>query len=518
MATTETGIVITAIDKTKAGFRAVGRGAKASLGAVRKIAENAGKAMKGFGVAAALANQTLELGAKAMQLWQSSIGAAIEKAFAFRDANDPMVKQLKAFKDNVDRLSARIGDVFLPLLQGVADVLNPVLDRTIEWLNVNRKLIGSKIISFLESAAKILVKGVAWGIILVSRAVSGWIQIWNVLKVAVNTSISVMLEGLSKVLDAIAVAALKVGEEGLGRSVNEATKAVAGLARQFEESADNSKAKIQEQIEAQQELEDKVRQFEGVVVGVIGGTAVQAYKRLNEASKGQSKTEEEAQAIAEKREKQSEQVHQKVQARIDERAKKRRKDSELQVELAKKEEAAQEEFAKKVKQTGNAIGQNLGGALAKVFKGAMSLQDAFKMVLMQAAKIAASRAIMMLLGGGFGGGVAAGIVGGLFKEGGFVPPVKKFAHGGGVTGGSIGRDTVPALLEPGERVQSRSEVQAMQKFIRDFGGAPGGGGSKINVNITQSVPVSRAEQERSLRDSVLPAVNSLVENRQFKFA
>jgi hypothetical protein len=77
--------------------------------------------------------------------------------------------------------------------------------------------------------------------------------------------------------------------------------------------------------------------------------------------------------------------------------------------------------------------------------------------------------------------------------------VKKMARGGLVTGGVAGRDSVPALLQPGEFVVPKKDVDAAKR----------GGGGGVNVQISTTVPPSRGEMKRYLRQNLVPALRDL---------
>lgn len=89
------------------------------------------------------------------------------------------------------------------------------------------------------------------------------------------------------------------------------------------------------------------------------------------------------------------------------------------------------------------------------------------------------------------------------------------ADGGLVVGGSIGRDSVPAMLMPGEFVVPAAQVRQNVAAGRapDDSGASGGrgGGGAVNINVSQQsfVPGTKADFNRSVREAVLPAIRQL---------
>ena len=98
------------------------------------------------------------------------------------------------------------------------------------------------------------------------------------------------------------------------------------------------------------------------------------------------------------------------------------------------------------------------------------------------------------------GAAALGMVKGLLSN---LPSPEGMAAGGMVRGGVANRDSVPAMLMPGEVVVPKRHVDA----LRDAEGNGGGGGTNIQINTT--VPPSRAEMKRYLRQNLVPAMREL---------
>lgn len=82
-----------------------------------------------------------------------------------------------------------------------------------------------------------------------------------------------------------------------------------------------------------------------------------------------------------------------------------------------------------------------------------------------------------------------------------LPAPKEFAAGGLVTGGTPGRDSVPAVLTPGEFVLTKKQTDELR-----MGGGMGGG---VNISLTSKIPPSKAEMKKFVRQNVLPALRDL---------
>ena len=93
----------------------------------------------------------------------------VQASLEFRKKNDPVVKQFEQMKKNAQLLRAALGDVLIPVIQAVAAAFQSVDGSLLGWIRSNRKLIASKIVEFLGKAAIILTKGIAAGVLIVSK-------------------------------------------------------------------------------------------------------------------------------------------------------------------------------------------------------------------------------------------------------------------------------------------------------------------------------------------------------------
>ena len=168
------------------------------------------------------------------------------------------------------------------------------------------------------------------------------------------------------------------------------------------------------------------------------------------------------------------------------------------------------------------IGNKMGSVVADVIKGQKKSGQAFVEIMQQAlfltievikqslmayavktmglliAGEVASKGIFGLVTGAILASIALSAFQGLISK---LPAgqVKGYAQGGLVTGGVAGRDSVPAMLTPGEFVVPTRDVDA----------ARSGGGSSVNMTINTAVPPSRAEMKRYIRQNLIPAMRDL---------
>ena len=168
------------------------------------------------------------------------------------------------------------------------------------------------------------------------------------------------------------------------------------------------------------------------------------------------------------------------------------------------------------------IGNKMGSVMADVVKGQKKAGQAFAEIMQQAlwltievikqslmgyavktmglliAGEVASKGVFGLITGAILGAIALSAFQGLISK---LPAgqVQGMAQGGLVTGGVAGRDSVPAMLTPGEFVVPKRDVDA----------ARSGGGSSVNMTINTAVPPSRAEMKRYIRQNLIPAMRDL---------
>ena len=82
---------------------------------------------------------------------------------------------------------------------------------------------------------------------------------------------------------------------------------------------------------------------------------------------------------------------------------------------------------------------------------------------------------------------------------------KGMAEGGLVTGGVANRDSVPAMLMPGEFVLTKNQTES----LRQGGGGGLGGPPVVNIELSSSLPPSRAEMKKYVRQNIVPALREL---------
>lgn len=220
-----------------------------------------------------------------------------------------------------------------------------------------------------------------------------------------------------------------------------------------------------------------------------------------------------------------------------------RADAAAQAEADRQAEAARTEairtaaaervrIAEEAARREQAVAQRLEGSLLGAYESAKQGPKAFAdYALRELERIAVSsvlRLVARALASAFTGGVGGALLGVLgFADGGIVP--QRFASGGRVTGGTPGKDSVPALLMPGELVVPRDVASTLpQSFVDALLGrrsmprmaaggavgsaavaAPAAAPVYVSLNVATPAPPSGAAVERMVRDSLPRALASL---------
>lgn len=146
-------------------------------------------------------------------------------------------------------------------------------------------------------------------------------------------------------------------------------------------------------------------------------------------------------------------------------------------------DAIAHEQAKHDQQVAQGLGSAMGSAIGQLISGTAKADVVMKKMLLNIAAMLAKIALMNAFAGAFGG--VGGIFGGALASGLFGGI--GMAEGGWVQGGVKGRDSVRAILMPGEYVVSnaersaaKSDPMAMTRMVSRIVSGPNGGGGAIS--------------------------------------
>jgi len=280
--------------------------AKASSGVsslragLNKMGAGAGRAFAAAGDGITVLNQGLEVGKKAMELWRSTVVDSIDTALRFREEGDETLAFFDGMKRESELVKARIGDALLPVMQGFIESLGATKGEISGWIEQNRKLIGSELVSWVAKVGKLLITGVAKGTEAVVTIWKGWEMLVGTLRGALEAFFGATLSGIEKLLEALATAAEFYGKGDMAKSLRNTAAAAKALGEEFSRSSDESIKGVQESASSLDELTGKIDELEKGALKRLEAGATHAQKAVQKSVAGTNKTlEEQAKAADE---------------------------------------------------------------------------------------------------------------------------------------------------------------------------------------------------------------------------
>ena len=499
-------IALTMKDTASKGIRGVGKSATFAMKSVQKLGSVGGAALKGFAIAATGFNQSLELFKKGAEVFRMFTDRARE----YRGENDELIKSFEKSNDLVGSLAARIGDTLIVVFNALVAALGPTIQAFENFLDVNRKIISIQIIEFLETFASVTVNVVGKAMIYGSRVVAGFQLVFETLFTVVTNTVEGVVKGMAYLVDRLGAFASII--PGVGDDIKKFADDVAlsmfNMADGTGQSIEDMSKNMATIIEDSENLEFQIGNVTTKIQGFIKTTAESAKAKILPGALGEIR---------------------KVNTELDKTPEKAKKANESLKEF----EITQESIANLAGTLTASMGTMFsslvtGGEQAKGALGA-ALTDMLTTVVSFTEQVVIASQIQAMSQSGaaasFGGPVAiiaatalvAAIFKGLISQ---IPETQSFASGGMVRGGVRGRDSVPALLMPGEYVMNTNQVDAMRSMFSNMdgvnntgrfanGGTVGTVGGGVTVNISTAVPLSKAELTRYVRSSIVPALNDL---------
>lgn len=632
MADTETiGLIINVQSQNAAALEKIS-GQLSNIGkSSEKAAGSASKGVTAFqtlGKSFVFLNQGLEASKKAFRLFEQTVVSSIAKALDFRDATDPGKRAITEFGREVEVTQARLGDMFVPLLVGVAKAVTPILKAFQNWISLNRELIQSDIIKWVATLSLALTSTLGAAV----NVVSG---IWLGLKLTVIGVLMDIAKGLE-----IITAPLDL----LPDSFQAALGPLANMSATFGDFFEHQKKEAGQAI---QDWKDQNKAVEGLNLAVadVIGTAEHLAGSFKDASQKGRKTSAERAAAFAKEKKELEELdkifqesakraananaeHDKEVATAREKFRAaesaaleasyayqvqldREKNAAIEQGLDQQKEALDEflsdtensardraaaivqamdalknvdlpndkieerqkelkkllrstnkeiarETAESYRKVGSIISSTLGDALSNVIDGTFNAVDILKGLAKSVIKllvdIAAQSIVSSLIQQSANEAVAEAAVTSNARTAAsaafaanigipFIGPIvaaaaavaafaaaSAFAAGGLVEGGTPGKDSVPAMLTPGEYVLPTHVVESIRAgrppskqahyssggMVSARGGSGGSsGGSPVQQNFMMFTS-SRAQFNKVYRDNFIPATQRLKRNRVIK--
>jgi len=512
MAQYDVPVTITATDKASGPLAKIAKAAKGAQSVVAKFGAVGGAALRGFAVATTGLNQGLELFKKGVEVFR----AFTDKSREYRDENDKLIKSFDESNNLIGSLAARVGDVLINAFNAAIKAMTPLIKSFRTFLVTNQKLIGLKLIEYFRDFALLMTTGVAKSIVGVTRIVTFFALAWEAVKLAVNKSFQLLLNGVGMIIEGYANIASYipgVGEK-ISKGMMKAAEGARALGDEFAESGETAKKEIESLLTEQELLEQQIGKVEKTIKNGIGKVAVAAMSGLTDASAGSNeKLGETAEKVGE-----TTKEVKKLDTAIDETHAK-------SIAMAQGLAGLYDTIGTSFGQTFTALitGAEKSGEVFTKFIGE-SLQATIQLarnsiISAQLTAIANSAA-----GASFGGPLAiigvTSIVAAIFET--LLAKLPGMAEGGMVRGGRSGQDSVPALLMPGEYVMNVNQVEAMRQMFSNMdgvnssgrfanGGTVGPGPSLGGVNITirsEALP-NKTEVAKYVRSTIMPAMRDL---------
>jgi hypothetical protein len=477
----EVGIKITAKDLTGKAFASVSSGAKRAADTINKMPKAFKEVSKTLSILTTGVNQAFELWAKIRSRVIEVINATVNASLEFRSATDPMVVWMADQRKEVELIKARIGDALLPAIRGFGEAINEVSGRTSKWIAENRKMLATKVIEWISRFVQGLAQLVR-GLGFVAQAGALVKSVFSGILVVANGMIGGILKGFGKLFEGFgAIEKLIPGLRAAGEADQSIGKNLGEWGDVFLSTANdsiNSLTQVGAQLDAIAAGADKA----ALAVENIGSRGAELAGKFVGTDTGAGGTIKKKKLTPEELEaekKKLKAIEMKYGAQVDayltEQAKKRHdmavKASNESIERLEAERNASLETYKE-------IGTTMASSLIEGAIAGTEAKDIFKQMLSQMAKLlidfvtksimanAALTASSVAAPAAAQSGIAAPIV---------VPVImaamlamvqgliSKFALGGVVRGGTAGRDTVPAMLTPGEMVLTPSEARRYQR-------------------------------------------------------
>jgi len=607
MADKKYGILLTAKDEASKAVLKLSKTMGASTKAVKKLGSVGGAAFKGLRDAVILANQGTDLLMKAFGPLVGAVGSTIDAFAELRGEANPLVMQFSRLRDRTMSLKSALGSGFVGAIVAIGKAFDPVIKRSVEFLDKNRKLIATKIVQFLFKAARALTEGIAsalqtvndlwatWNVTVDTAVVTitNWLGAWTETMLVIGGSekqLALYNKRLDKLADANHKAKLRIDAAGeahqnfsgdiektkqaILKLINEGYKPAVAAAKVLAESAGgtplesagNAILRIKDYAFDLIPALDKVAGQFGSGLSVKEGTTAfeQWERRIDRVNRQLGVAGPKSiSAIRAELEKLYSDMGVELDFKIDmenvelatEALQTFTDTAEISLLDAKESFMLLNDTMEQTVSLGGYMTQafgdlattisDAGGAMVDVLfevrDGTYEMGDAFIVVLSSVAKgiidtvktailaYAAEAAAKQyaahasypwgLVVGAAAGAAMLGAVSALLGK---VPeelkvekPVKA-NRGGIVPGHRTGRDTVPAMLTPGELVipADITDLLLGRKGSRNFnkGGIvsrDAGAGVVVNFNEQSIMPRTPAEMERFVRDDLVPVLNRL---------
>lgn len=300
MGVEKTGVELNLKENVTAALKRAGAAAIKAGGAMRGAGNAASGAFSAAGASLTGLNSGLEIAKKGMELFRAAVTDNITKALEFKDVNDQSVQGFKDLARETELVRARIGDMLIPVVQGFAEGIMDATGSMSDLIAENQKLVGSKLVEWIGTAANGLTTVLAKAVLIVGKAIMGWEIIIDGVKAAVSAWFGYTWKALSKIVEAASWVSKALGMDGISKHLDMASEFAEGLGDTFLDSSSKSVSAIEKTAAEINAFDATVKKVEGTVKRVIGESMVKAQKAVQEATTGTTKTIEEQRAAIEK--------------------------------------------------------------------------------------------------------------------------------------------------------------------------------------------------------------------------
>jgi hypothetical protein len=507
MADRKYGVLLFAKDNASKAVQGLAKSAGAASKAVKAMGKAGAMAFKAIGFGAIAVNQGVEL----LKKFRDGLIATAEMSMAYRRENDPLIEQFKEAKDLVGSLAARVGDVLVNAFGAAVNALAPLIKNARLWLVENQKLLATGLIEFLQKFAQLTVTGVAKSIMLVTKLTSGFEVAWQAVQAAVNTFFSALIEKGSAALSFLGDFARAVGADGIAGKLDGAANSARELSEIFTETADQNMSAAGDLIHEQEKLEAQINKVSTAIntgIGQVASTAVagviEGTQGLNRSLEHTTAAEEKLAAAAEERKAKQEEANNKAKEALKVIQDDARATANSFASAGDAMGGAFISAASSAESAQEAVAQGMKAMAASAIDSALTAMQTI--VTARAAEAAAGAASSQAGIPIVGPALAAAAAGTMFAlvKGLIALGFQGMAQGGLVQGGIPGRDSVPAMLMPGEFVLTKQQTESLRG-----GGSIGGGPQNVNVTFQSDQLPDRVKTKRWIRQVFNPAMKDL---------
>lgn len=273
-----------------------GESAKGMRFAINAAGSAAASSFKIAGASIVVFNQGLELAKKGLEVFKATIGESLSAAMQFRKEGDALTATFETYSKEIQLVKARLGDALMPVFKGFIDAIGEATGSISGLIATNSKLIGSTLIDWIGTVAKMLVTGIARSAEFVGKAFLGWQAVIQAVKAAINTFFEFLLAGFATAIGGIANVADAFGAGGMAKAIRANQAEIAALGNEFETSADSAIAAMGETSSSIGALESRIASMTKTANDLIGKGMANAQREVRNATIGTTTSIEEQRA------------------------------------------------------------------------------------------------------------------------------------------------------------------------------------------------------------------------------